>query len=170
LSGDERSFVPTFAVASVEDSLAISFDSPAGGPEPESYNLARLEIPVEPMFGAQTELRSIEMAANSLDGLQVTGQMDPKEIQRVIVERLHEIRYCYELALLKTPQLEGQVDAFWTISGQGSVTQVSSSSRNASDDILENCMREKIRAWKFPLPVKGGVRVQFPFLLRRMGT
>lgn len=96
--------------------------------------------------------------------------LDRDQIQAVIQQNIHDVRFCYEQGLKDNPQLSGRVTVYFVIGGNGVVKRaqvVSSTLQNAQ---VEACMIEKLKRWTFPLP-EGGVDVEvtYPFTLRRVG-
>jgi len=102
--------------------------------------------------------------------VEVRGALDPAVIRQIIEERLPEIRYCYENALLKNTGLAGKISASWTIQANGRVANIGSASEEIKQNILHPCVREQINNWKFPTPKGGGVvHVKYPFLFNPVG-
>jgi len=102
--------------------------------------------------------------------VEIRGALDPAIIRQIIEERLSEIRYCYETALLKNTGLEGKIAASWTIMGDGSVGNLASDSEQIRQDVLHPCIRQQISRWKFPAPKGGGVvHVKYPFVFNPLG-
>ncbi len=103
--------------------------------------------------------------------VEVRGGLDPAVIRQIIEERLSEVRYCYENALLKNANLKGKIATQWTIQSDGSVAQLVSSSDEIAPSILHSCVKEQIRKWKFPQPKGGGVvHVKYPFVFSPVGS
>lgn len=99
----------------------------------------------------------------------VEGGLDRNEISAVIQRHLSEVRFCYEQGLQQKPRLSGRMSMKFMIGPSGSVTlaQVMNSSLNHA--VVENCVRDRLKTWKFPQP-QGGVtvKVTYPFILRRV--
>src|SRR5690606_4360549 len=102
---------------------------------------------------------------------EVRGGLDPAVIRQIIEERLPEVRYCYEKALLESKNLKGKISASWTISAQGGVLDLSTASEEVQDTVLHPCLREQMNQWKFPQPKGGGVvHVKYPFVFNPVGS
>ncbi len=102
--------------------------------------------------------------------IEIRGALDPNVIRQIIEERLSEIRYCYENALLKDAALSGKIATSWTIRADGSVADILSASDEIKGEILHPCVRNQIQKWKFPNPKGGGVvKVKYPFLFNPVG-
>jgi outer membrane biosynthesis protein TonB len=108
--------------------------------------------------------REIEIEENEetvlLDGL------DPDVIAAVIRRYLPQIQHCYESRLVHRPEIRGKVLVKFQIIASGSVIKPSVMETTLNDSVVESCIKEKIKNWKFPKPRGGGVvDVKYPFLL-----
>lgn len=93
----------------------------------------------------------------------VIGGLDKDLIRRVMHRHRSQIRYCYELALTKKPQLAGRVAIKFVISASGAVasTEVTES---LDADTLDRCVESRVRAITFPtLNHTGIVIVTYPW-------
>jgi hypothetical protein len=103
--------------------------------------------------------------------VEIRGGLDPAVIRQIIEERLSEVRYCYENALLKKTNLQGKISASWTILADGTVSDLKSESDEIETKILHPCIKDQIKNWKFPAPKGGGVvHVKYPFLFSPVGS
>ena len=103
--------------------------------------------------------------------IEIRGGLDVSIIQQIVEERLSEVRYCYENALLSNPNLSGKVETSWTIQADGTVSNLASQSGDAMASSLHNCIKERIGLWKFPQPKGGGVvNVKYPFVFSSLGS
>src|SRR3712207_6540232 len=93
-----------------------------------------------------------------------TGESDVDEgltreqVGRVIHAHMSEIRYCYEAAKLRAPELEGKLSVSFTVAAPGNVSRAGVGSTTVSDRMLNDCVIKRLVTWKFPKP-KGGVNV-----------
>jgi outer membrane biosynthesis protein TonB len=92
------------------------------------------------------------------------------EVGEVIHKHLSEIRYCYETALLRTPDLEGKLTAAFVIGGSGLVKTANAQASTLPDPRLDDCILRRLKSWRFPKP-KGGidVPVTYPFVFKTLG-
>lgn len=99
----------------------------------------------------------------------IEGGLDPNEIAAVIQRHESEVRACYENGLQTQPKLSGRLSMKFLIGASGSVTTASVSNSSLKSASVENCIRNRLKAWKFPKP-EGGVtvKVAYPFVLRRV--
>jgi TonB family protein len=97
------------------------------------------------------------------------GGLDRNAIAAVIQRHISEVRFCYESGLQKKPNLSGRVSMKFMIGAQGSVTTAQVSNSSLSHPLVENCIRDRLKTWKFPQPQGGvNVKVNYPFVLRRV--
>lgn len=97
----------------------------------------------------------------------VAGELDRNLIRRYIKRNLAKLSYCYEKALLVTPDLAGTVATRFVIGPRGTVTSVEASGVAPE---VSACVAEVLRAIEFPKPRGGGqVEVTYPFDFRPGG-
>ncbi len=99
------------------------------------------------------------------DELEISEGLPLELIQMVVEENEIQLRYCYEIQLLKAPNLEGEVGSQWSITAEGGVESVQFASTVFEETGLFSCLEKKMRAWKFPKP-KGGVSVSVKYPMR----
>ena len=92
-----------------------------------------------------------------------------EEVNQVINRHLSEIRYCYEKAIVKTPDAEGTVVVEFKIGASGSVKTSTVKNSSITDKSLDGCVLTRLAKWKFPKPRgKIDVDVLYPFIFRRL--
>jgi pSer/pThr/pTyr-binding forkhead associated (FHA) protein len=105
-------------------------------------------------------------------GSKVKGNLDRKVVERVVRRHRAQIKYCYELELMRTPGLEGKLVMQWVIGPNGRVRSAKARTEGTTlaNDALTRCIVNKIRAWAFDKPRGGGVVVvNWPFLFKEAG-
>jgi hypothetical protein len=96
---------------------------------------------------------------------------DVGDLGNFVRSRESQLRFCYqEYGLKVNPSLAGKVNVAITLTGSGSVTGVDVSGRTwggegASE--VEQCIRQRIRAWRFPASDRGGGTYGFTFNFTR---
>lgn len=95
-------------------------------------------------------------AARGRSGRAARGSLDKKVIKEVIHEHHREVRACYEVELVKQPELAGRVLSQFTISGTGDVVAVVLRDSTLGNSAIEECVRRRLLSWKFPKPIGGG--------------
>lgn len=94
----------------------------------------------------------------------ILGALDKKEIQRVVRIKRNAVKYCYEKALVKDPELSGKVTVKFVISAQGRVSSAQIASSTLGSGEVESCLTRQVKRWRFPKPRGGGiVIVKYPF-------
>lgn len=113
--------------------------------------------------------RDEEGAENPADGAlpagepTVKGALDPALIQKVVRRHLNQVRYCYERALAKTPDLSGKIVVSFVIGRDGGVA--SATATEGMDPEVDACVVGRFRRMQFPEPSGGGiVSVSYPFV------
>jgi len=97
----------------------------------------------------------------------IMGALPMEVIKKVIDENKLQIRYCYEVQLQRQQNLEGKISMKWVIGATGSVADVKVKDTTMNNAAVENCIKEKIRTWRFPAPAGGGiVEVNYPFIFK----
>lgn len=100
----------------------------------------------------------------------IQGGLDRDMIAAVINRNMGQVRFCYEQGLQSDPKLTGRVAVNFTIGASGAVKTSSINNTTLNSKIVEDCIMNRLRSWKFPLPEGGvDVKVSYPFLLRRVG-
>ena len=99
------------------------------------------------------------------------GGLSQGDVARVMQRSRGQVRFCYEQGLQTSPKLAGRVAVKFVIGGNGAVHSTRLDSSTLDSPVVENCILERLKTWKFPLP-KGGVdvNVAYPFILRREGS
>jgi len=108
----------------------------------------------------------------NLDTFAATVQegLTKDEVGEVIHKHMKEVRYCYESAMMRAPDLEGKLVVAFTIGRAGSVKTSAVSNTTIADARMNDCVLTRLAGWKFPQP-KGGVEVavSYPFLFKTLG-
>lgn len=91
------------------------------------------------------------------------------QVGQTIRKYMADVRYCYEAALIRNPTLEGKLVMDFTVRPTGSVGR-RTVKQSSSDNVLDQCIVQKLSRWKFPKP-KGGVSVDisYPFIFKVLG-
>jgi TonB family protein len=96
------------------------------------------------------------------------GKLDRAVVKKYIRKQLAKIRWCYQKAFQRNPDLEGKLTVSFVISPTGSVMKSKVVKSTLGDKELENCIERKIMTWRFPAPQGGGVlKINYPFVLRK---
>lgn len=118
--------------------------------------------------GGVTRARVAVRAPVAVDVPDVGGpRRNTEELGTFVRSRESQLRFCYqEQGLKQNPNLAGSITTNITLTSSGSVTNVTIGNRSwsgagASD--AENCIRSRIRSWKFPSGQEGTYAFSFNF-------
>ncbi len=103
-------------------------------------------------------------------GAAVDEGLTKDEVGEVIHRHLSEVRYCYESAMIRTPDIEGKLMVAFVIGSGGAVRTADVQQSTLPDPRLDDCIIRRLMTWKFPQP-RGGVdvKVSYPFLFKTLG-
>lgn len=112
----------------------------------------------------------VPFVAADADGSAVDEGLTRDEVGEVIHRHLSEVRYCYESAMIRTPDIEGKLMTAFTINGHGVVKSADVKSSTLPDPRLDDCIIRRLVTWQFPKP-RGGVdvAVSYPFIFKTLG-
>lgn len=138
------------------EATAAEVTATASAPEPA----ARPEA-----VGSASPSASSAAASSAVDSSPATATATDREaVQKIVRQNFGRIRFCYENALRKTPDLKGKVAATFTIGAAGDVTDAAASSTISDREMIE-CITKVIRGLSFPKPKDGKpVRITYPFV------
>ncbi|MCK5795939.1 MAG: TonB family protein [Deltaproteobacteria bacterium] len=98
------------------------------------------------------------------------GALDKRIVRRIVRNHIQEVRYCYQRELQSSPKLGGRLVVKFTIGGQGRVLFSRVQSSTLGNRVVERCVTQAVRRWKFPRPQGGGiVIVSYPFSMHAAG-
>ncbi len=106
---------------------------------------------------AKSQIRKDEEAKSKLVKLFVelgeittTGGISKEDLQRIIKQQIPAIELCYQKALAKKPNTQGQITLQLVIDSKGRVTKVNLVSSRSNDKKLEECIVQKVKEMNFP--------------------
>jgi TonB family protein len=98
--------------------------------------------------------------------MEIEEGLTKEEVGKVVRTHLGEVRYCYESAMVRSPNLEGKLVASFVILQDGSVDKAQAK-QTSGDAALDTCILEHLSKWKFPNPRgKDSVHVSYPFIFK----
>lgn len=92
------------------------------------------------------------------------GGLTQEQVRRTVRQHINEVRFCYEQALVRRPDLEGRVSVQFIISQTGAVQSAGVSS-TVNDARVGGCVRDAVTRWTFPRS-DGMTAVTYPFLMQ----
>jgi len=128
-------------------------------------------------MGTRTLSFGLVVVALALVGAVATAQTPPatdargsltKEVIRRVIERhISEVAACYQHALETRASLQGRIVVNFIIAPTGAV-QGAAINQGLSAPELEACLLARVKTWRFPAPVGGGiVVVNYPFIFNQ---
>jgi len=139
----------------------------AVAPHPKKQGASRNQ-PISEKNPAEEETAVTDPATNPLYA-NLTGNLDPNEVKRIINTHTMEVRSCYEKRLKTNNGLQGVIDVFIVIGTTGNVQKVDFTRDTVRDGEVRRCVARKVMSWKFPKPVGGRVGIQSPFRFTPQG-
>jgi outer membrane biosynthesis protein TonB len=90
------------------------------------------------------------------------GQLDPKEIRRVVQADKAKYQQCYEAALAKSPTLAGRVSVRFVVGVDGRVASAENRGSTLADAKVVDCVVQAFSKLRFPAPKGGTVDIVYP--------
>jgi TonB family protein len=109
--------------------------------------------------------REVTLALGSKDA-KVSGFLSAEQINRVVRANRAAIKYCFENALQRQPNLSGKVHVRWRIDRKGRVSSARVAKSTMGNAKVEGCIVRQVKRWKFPEPDGGEVDVTYPFIFQ----
>jgi TonB family protein len=100
----------------------------------------------------------------------VRGALDKEIVRRIIRSHVNEVKYCYEVELLRHNDLAGRIAVNFTIAPTGQVAAALVQSSTMNNPRVESCLVGAVRRWEFPKPTGGGLVIAtYPFTFMAAG-
>jgi outer membrane biosynthesis protein TonB len=129
---------------------------------PGAVTVAKLRVPFD---GPEIEIRgSAAPGLPKLDG--GAGKIEKSAVERVLRKRTSSVRKCYEEALKRNPTLSGKLSVKFQIGTGGRITRVKFKKNGTGDAGVANCVKAKMKRWKFKAPEGGSVIFSTSWVLR----
>ena len=82
--------------------------------------------------------------------------------------KAHEagVKYCYEKELQHKASLAGNIDVFWVIQPDGTVSKANIKSSAMNDAAVEGCIVRQVKQWQFPKAPGQTIVGRFPFVFK----
>ncbi len=97
----------------------------------------------------------------------IVGEIASHLVKNVVEQNRYALQLCYEKMLrsLSSSRLEkkGHMEWRWRINTNGAISDLNLLSTSFDDEQMVECIKQKIRAWKFPKPKRGSVEIVYPF-------
>jgi TonB family protein len=93
-----------------------------------------------------------------------SSDVDREKLAGFVRARKSAIQGCYERELKRNPSLKGRVVIRFTITPQGTTSDIDVEENTLGNDAVASCIRTVIRGWRFPFKPEGEVPVSYPFV------
>lgn len=117
--------------------------------------------------GKQVELGEKKVAAVqskiAAESPEIEGQMDEETVRKIALKNQVSLKYCFQKAQARNPELSGKIVVRLTIDGDGNVTDVSVEQSTIDDQEMVSCVLRMVKRWKFPA-TGGEVNITFPLV------
>jgi len=154
-----------FSASIGADGSAVSGNQLISGKEFEELGKKKVSSSIKNPKFKEKDVKIVPEASFDMSG---GGKLDKGVVKSYIRKQLAKIRWCYQKAFQKNPELEGKVTVSFIISPTGSVMSAKVLNSTVNDADLHSCIEQKIMTWRFPAPQGGGVvKVNYPFVLRK---
>jgi hypothetical protein len=95
---------------------------------------------------------------------ELSGQLPPQAIQRIVRQNFGRFRQCYEQGLSANPTLEGRVTVRFLIDRAGAVATASNGGSSLPNSEVVSCVVRAFYGLSFPRPENGTVKVAYPIM------
>lgn len=156
----------------LENTFFVVTTTPDGRPVPAKVEVQPMSGPssVSPLARPARPLAISHMPSAVGRNVGVTGDVDREAVARVINAHQRELQGCFERALLTTSDFQQvKLVVEWQLSQSGAVSAPRTrSSTGVVSPLLERCVLQQLRGWRFPPAKAPGARVLFPFVFWAM--
>lgn len=104
--------------------------------------------------------------ASSIETDEGAGPLSKASFDETIHEHFDEVSDCYVSALGDNPDLQGTLNAEFTISAEGQVVGiVAIDDSTLADEALLECITAAASSWTFAVPAAGEMNLRYPYKL-----
>jgi hypothetical protein len=120
-------------------------------------------------FGRLKEVHKTSAPVVRLGNSVTSGSLPAEVVQRVVRQNYGRFRQCYEMGLVRNPNLSGRVEARFVIERDGSVGSATNGGSDLPDSAVVSCVVSAYYSLSFPPPSNGIVRVTYPIMFSPAG-
>jgi hypothetical protein len=99
-------------------------------------------------------------------GGEADGSLSKEQIYKVVKAHEAGVKYCYEKELQHKASLAGNIDVFWVIQPDGTVSKANIKSSAMNDVAVEGCIVRQVKQWQFPKAPGQTIVGRFPFVFK----
>ena len=94
------------------------------------------------------------------------GSLSKEQVYKVVKAHFAGVKYCYEKELQHKTSLSGNIDIFWVIQPDGTVSKANVKSSAMNDAAVEGCIVRQVKQWQFPKAPGQTIVGRFPFVFK----
>ncbi len=94
------------------------------------------------------------------------GSLSKDQVYKVVKAHFAGVKYCYEKELQHKSSLSGNIDIFWVIQPDGTVSKANVKSSAMNDAAVEGCIVRQVKQWQFPKAPGQTIVGRFPFVFK----
>lgn len=95
----------------------------------------------------------------------ILGALSREAMDQVVNRHLNQLRYCYQRALTRDPDIAGKVVVKFEVAADGTVTSAEIKSTTMNNEQVESCLVGRFMRFQFPEPKGGGIVIaSYPFV------
>ncbi|MCX7734775.1 MAG: TonB family protein [bacterium] len=117
--------------------------------------------------GKEVELGEKKVAAVqskiATEAPEIEGQMDEETVRKIALKNQSSLKYCFQKAQMRNPELSGKIVVRLTIDADGNVSDISVEQSTIDDQEMVSCVLRMVKRWKFPA-TGGEVNITFPLV------
>lgn len=117
--------------------------------------------------GKQVELGEKKVAAVqskiTAENPEIEGELDEETVRKIALKNQASLKYCFQRAQMRNPELSGKIVVKLTIDADGNVSEIYVEQSTIDDQEMVSCVLRMIRRWKFPA-TGGEVNITFPLV------
>lgn len=117
--------------------------------------------------GKQVELGEKKVAAIqskiATESPEIEGEMDEETVRKIALKNQASLKYCFQKAQLRNPELSGKIVIRLTVDADGNVVDISVEQSTIDDQEMVSCVVRMVKRWKFPA-TGGEVNITFPLV------
>ena len=94
------------------------------------------------------------------------GSLSKEQVYKVVKAHFAGVKYCYEKELQHKSSLSGNIDIFWVIQPDGTVSKANVKASAMNDAAVEGCIVRQVKQWQFPKAPGQTIVGRFPFVFK----
>ena len=91
------------------------------------------------------------------------GQLDEETVRKIALKNQVSLKYCFQKAQMRNPNLQGKIVVEIVIDGEGKVSSVSVKESTIDDQEMVSCVLRMIKRWQFPA-TGSEITITFPLV------